>query len=305
MVFPNVIEAVGQIAFEAFFPKPSRSILLAPDLDQQGFVLKFNTSPLRKIGKRGFGNSLLVRVGQDHGQGNEIALDPDKGEIRLGLLLDQIDGFRSEAALCLVFNFLPHFRNTGFQLASEYPVGQGYDFGGMRELEGLGAAKASVLILVKANVLDLDVLEEGFDQVLFRLSERIAFGLVFEHGLQGYALVLEEPVAEEKGLLFIQDRCELLDLQLVEFFRGGLVFWSLLVRHELSTLLEVSEYAFVSQGHPNLVLLLIVVVNEFLLLEFDAPRNRKEQAYPKESFKYGSHALSFFLSFVGPKGSKP
>jgi hypothetical protein len=38
----------------------------------------------------------------------------------------------------------------------------------------------------------------------------------------------------------------------------------------LSTLLEVSEYAFVSQGHPNLVLLLIVVVNEFLLLELDA-----------------------------------
>ena len=108
MVFPNVIEAVGQIAFEAFFPKPSRSILLAPDLDQQGFVLEFNTRSYRKICEGGFGNSLLVRVGQDHGQGNEIALDLDEGEIRLGLLLDQIDCFRREAIRDLLLSFLPH-----------------------------------------------------------------------------------------------------------------------------------------------------------------------------------------------------
>ena len=132
MVFSNVSEGVREIAFEAFLPEPPRLILLAADFDQQGFVLKFNTSPLRKIGKRGFGNFLLVGVSHDHRQCNEVALDLDEGEIRLGLLLDQIDGFRHEAIRDLFALFLPHLLQACLQLASECPIGQGYDFGGMR-----------------------------------------------------------------------------------------------------------------------------------------------------------------------------
>ena len=65
MVFPNVIEAVGQVALEAFLGKFALLSILPPDLDQQGFVLEFNAGPLRKIGERGFGNSLLVGLSHD------------------------------------------------------------------------------------------------------------------------------------------------------------------------------------------------------------------------------------------------
>ena len=119
MVFPNVIEGVGQVAIEAFLGKFALLSILPPDLDQQGFVLEFNAGPLRKIGERGFGNSLLVGLSHDQSYCDEVAFDLDEGEIRLGLLLDQIDGLGGETVLGLVFNCLPHFRNTGLQLATK------------------------------------------------------------------------------------------------------------------------------------------------------------------------------------------
>ena len=67
----------------------------------------------------------------------------------------------------------------------------------------------------------------------------------------------------------------MLDLQQVEFLSGGPVIWILL--HVLSTL-EVSEYALVAEGHPNLVLLLVVVVGDFLILELNATGKRKAHA---------------------------
>ena len=132
MVFPNMIEAVGQVALEAFLAKFALLSILSSDLDQQGFVLEFNAGPLRKIGERGFGNSLLVGLSHDQSYCDEVAFDLDEGEIRLGLLLDQIDGFRGEAFLGLVFKFLPHLIDTFLQLTCEYPIGQGNDFGGIR-----------------------------------------------------------------------------------------------------------------------------------------------------------------------------
>ena len=126
MVFPNVIETVGQVAIEAFLAKFAILSILPSDLDQQGFVLKFNANPLRKIGERGFGNFLLVGVIHDHGQGNEVALDPDEGELSLEFGFDQIDALGREAV------FLPQLRNAGLQLATEYPIGQGNDIGRIR-----------------------------------------------------------------------------------------------------------------------------------------------------------------------------
>ena len=46
MVFPNMIEYVRQIAFEAFLPESARLILLATDLDQQGLTAE-QTANLR------------------------------------------------------------------------------------------------------------------------------------------------------------------------------------------------------------------------------------------------------------------
>ena len=76
----------------------------------------------------------------------------------------------------------------------------------------------------------------------------------------------------------------MLDLFLIEHVRGGLVIWVLL--HVLSPL-EVSEYALVAQCHPNLVLLLVVVVDDFLFLEFDTgteegKHQKKEDAGKEE-----------------------
>ena len=118
MVFPNVIEGIRQIAFEAFLPESALSVLIAPDLDQQGFVLEFNAGPLRKIGEGRFRKSLLVGVIHDQSYCDEVAFDLDEGEIRLDLLFDQIDGLGGETVLGLVFNCLPHFRNTGLQLTT-------------------------------------------------------------------------------------------------------------------------------------------------------------------------------------------
>ena len=126
MVFPNVIEAVEQVAIEAFLGKFALLSILPPDLDQQGFVLRFNAGPLRKIGERGFGNFLLVGLSHDQSYCDEVAFDLDEGELSLEFGFDQIDGLGGEAV------FLSQLRNAGLQLATEHPIGQGNHFGGIR-----------------------------------------------------------------------------------------------------------------------------------------------------------------------------